>query len=230
MQKIKITTPENIEVEYTLADVASRTAAALIDFLILFGITIVLVIAAVLVWRFAPDFWEDYYGWIVGISLILAAIISYGYFIFSELTMNGRTIGKKALKLRTIRKNGQPVTFKHSAIRNLFRLFVDNNGVGIVVMFFNKQHKRVGDVLASTIVVAEDTKAQPITLESLQNVNENYSYYLDEEEKELLRDYFQRRESFGDNSQIREDLKQHFTAKFEKLGVLEEFQDFINKI
>jgi uncharacterized RDD family membrane protein YckC len=230
VQKIKITTPENIEVEYTLADLASRTAAALIDFLILFGIIIVLVIAAVLVWRFAPDFWENYYGWIVGISLLLGAVISYGYFIFSELTMNGRTIGKKALKLRTIRKNGQPVTFKHSAIRNLFRLFVDNNGVGIIVMFFNKQHKRVGDLLASTIVVAEDTKAQPITLESLQNVNENYSYYLDEEEKELLRDYFQRREGFGDNPKIREDLRQHFITKFEKLGVLDEFKDFINKL
>ncbi|GLC31098.1 RDD family protein [Clostridium omnivorum] len=230
MQKIKITTPENIEVEYTLADLGSRTAAALIDSFIQLGVLLVLLIAVLLLKHFAPGFWEEYYGWIVGISLIVAIIIGYCYFIFSELTMNGKTIGKKALKLRTIRKNGQPVTFKHSAIRNLFRLFIDYYGVGVVVMFFNKQHKRVGDLLASTVVVTEDNKEQPITLESLQNVNENYSYYLDEEEKELLRDYFQRRESFVEGSKLSEDLKQHFTNKFDKLGVLDKFQDFINKL
>ena len=34
MKKIKITTPENIEVEYNLADIGSRTAAMVIDYLI----------------------------------------------------------------------------------------------------------------------------------------------------------------------------------------------------
>ena len=77
MKKVKILTPENIEVEYTLADVTSRTAAAFIDLLIqALLITIVLVIVG-LILGFAQSIWKQYYGWIIGISLILIALINY---------------------------------------------------------------------------------------------------------------------------------------------------------
>jgi len=70
MKKIRITTPENIEVEYTLADLGSRTAAAVIDMAIQ-GITIMLIaIAAFLILNFSETFLDEYYGWIIGISII----------------------------------------------------------------------------------------------------------------------------------------------------------------
>jgi uncharacterized RDD family membrane protein YckC len=230
MKKIKITTPENIEVEYTLADVASRSAAAFIDFLIQATIILVLVIGNLLIAYFALDFWKEYYGWVVGISLFITAVIFLGYFIGMELSMNGMTLGKKLLKIRTIRNNGQPITLKHSAIRNLFKIFIDMMGLGVVFIFFSKDRKRLGDMAASTIVISEEAKERPITLENLEKANEHFGYYISEEEQDILRDYFQRRGNMADYSLLRKELKEHFTQKFEALGILNEWQKFIDEL
>lgn len=230
MKKIRITTPENIEVEYTLADVGSRTAAVVIDTLIQSIILILLLVALVLIRYFSPRFWEGYYGWIIGVSLIVSALIIYGYFIVMELNNNGQTLGKKVMKLRTIRTNGQSITLKHSAIRNLFRLFVDMLGIGVFFIFFNKQHKRVGDMAASTIVIAEDDKARPVTLEDLQKSNSNFEYYISKEEQELIRDYLERKNKMEDCERLQEELKKHFRSKFDALGILSDFQNFIDSL
>jgi uncharacterized RDD family membrane protein YckC len=227
MQKIKITTPENIEVEYTLAGLGSRTGAALIDMIIQGVVFLILGIALLLIGYFSPGFWEEYYGWIIGGTLLVYALISYGYFIAMELSMNGMTPGKKVFKIRAIRNNGQPITLKHSALRNLFRVFLDVFGVGVVLIFFTKQHKRVGDLVASTIVVAEENKTQPITLESLQNINEHYRYLMSEEEYEILRDYVQRKNSMEDSDYLKEEIKLHFSKKFENQVNSSEWDAFI---
>lgn len=230
MDKIRITTPENIEVEYNLADIGSRTAAALIDFMIqgLFML-IVGIIVLIIIFEF-PDFWLKQYGWVIGISLLICAIIGYGYFVIAEVKMNGRTPGKKLLKLRAIRNNGQPISIGHSAIRNLFKVFIDIYGIGIVVMFFTKQHKRIGDLVASTIVVAEDTRSTPVTLENLQGLNQGLRYNLTEEELELLREYNGRRNSLEDASELRAYIKTYFAKKFQTMGTLSEMQDFLNRL
>jgi uncharacterized RDD family membrane protein YckC len=230
MKKIKITTPENIEVEYTLADIGSRTAAAVIDMLIQGIFMLILFIMIFIIAFLAPDFWGNYYGWIIGITLIIFSLINYGYFIISELNMNGMTYGKKKLNIRAIRNNGQPITLSHSALRNFFRVFIDNFGIGIVMVFFSKERKRLGDMVASTIVVAEENKTTPITLESLENTKEHLSYYLSEEEYELVREYFERRSSIEDNSMLREELKIYFTRKFHAMGNLNEWQSFIDSL
>ncbi len=230
MKKIKITTPENIEVEYTLADIGSRIGAALVDMLIQALIIIILGTAVLLVVYYSPGLWRNYSGWVIGISIFLFAAITYGYFILMELTMNGMTLGKKVLKIRTIRNNGQPITLKHSAIRNLFRVFIDMYGVGVVLIFLTKEHKRIGDFAASTIVVAEESKTAPITLESLQRLNDKINYYISEEEYELLREYLQRKSSMENSDEIREDLKLHFTKKFEAMGVLDQWEEFIKEL
>ncbi|MCM0647928.1 RDD family protein [Clostridium swellfunianum] len=229
MKKIKITTPENIEVEYTLADIGSRTAAVIIDSLVQGLFILILGIAIVLIMVYSQDFWQRYYGWIVGISLLTYAIITYGYFIAMELSMNGQTLGKKAMHLRTIRTNGQPITLKHSAIRNLFRVFADMLGIGAILIFFNKQHKRLGDMAASTIVVVEENKSRPITLEDLYKDRDNLSYYLSKEEQELLRDYFNRKSSMTDYSELREELINYFSKKFQDLGLSNQWEEFKNK-
>ena len=107
MKKITIITPENIEVEYVLAEVASRVASAFVDMLIQGLLIMPLVIAILLMTKYAEAFMSIYYGWVIGISLLILFLIIYGYFIVMELSMNGQTIGKKIFKLRTIRKNGQ---------------------------------------------------------------------------------------------------------------------------
>jgi uncharacterized RDD family membrane protein YckC len=230
MKKIKITTPENIEVEYTLADLGSRVGAAAIDLLIQTIIFVLIGISILVVFLVSPEFWSEYYGWIIGIALILFFLVQFGYFILLELNTNGRTIGKKVLKIRTIRMNGQSITIGHSVIRNLFRVFIDSMGFGVVFIFFNKQRRRIGDMVASTIVVAEGTKTRPITLDSLEKVDENFSYYMSKEEYELIREYLERKKTMEDYSQLREELKTYFIRKFETQGNLSSWQHFIDSL
>lgn len=230
MKKIKITTPENIDVEYTLADIGSRTAAVIIDTLVQGLFLLVLVIAIIMMVVYSPDFWEQYYGWVVGVSLLIYALITYGYFIVMELSTNGQTLGKKLMHLRTIRSNGQPITLKHSAIRNLFRVFIDMLGIGAILIFFTKQHKRLGDLAASTIVIIEENKSRPITLEALYKSNDNLIYYLSKEEQELLRDYIDRKHDMKNHSELREELISHFKKRFEDLGISNEWKSFINNL
>lgn len=228
MEKIKITTPENIEVEYTLAGLGSRTGAALIDTLIQNVMILILVISVLIIGYFSPGFWEEHYGWIIGGIILVYALISFGYFIAMELSMNGMTPGKKVFKIRTIRNNGQPITLKHSALRNLFRVFIDVFGVGVVLIFFTKQHKRIGDFVASTIVVSEENKTRPITLEGLQKINEYYRYLMTDEEHEIIRDYVQRKSSMEDCDYIKEEIKAHFRKKFDKQVSSNEWDEFID--
>ncbi|HEY5563234.1 MAG TPA: RDD family protein [Clostridiaceae bacterium] len=230
MKKITIITPENIEVEYVLAEVASRVASAFVDMLIQGLLIMPLVIAILLMTKYAEAFMSIYYGWVIGISLLILFLIIYGYFIVMELSMNGQTIGKKIFKLRTIRKNGQSLTLKHSAIRNLSRLFIDMYGIGIVLIFFSKECNRVGDYLASTIVVIEENRTRPITLESLEKTNQHFNYYISREEAELLRDYSERKNKMENYSDLQRELKLHFTRKFEALGILEEWENFIKEL
>lgn len=230
MKKIKITTPENIDIEYTLADLGSRTAASIIDMTVQGLLLIIMFVAILVLVYFAPDFWEKYYGWVTAAAIFIFALISYGYYILMELSMNGQTLGKKVLKLRAIRRNGEPVTLQHSALRNLFRVFIDMLGIGIIMMFFTKEHRRLGDYAASTIVILEANKERPVTLESLNKVNELFNYHITREEEEILRIYMERKGKMKDYSKLQQELKLYFTNKFEKSGVFSEYKAFIDKI
>lgn len=232
MSKIKITTPENIEIEYTLADLGSRTAAAVIDFLIISGILLVMiVIPLIIVYNTTQiQLFDEYYGWVLGISLIVSALIYYGYFIILEMTMNGMTPGKKVLGIRTIRNNGQPVSIKHSAIRNLFKILIDISGVGAVLIYINKERKRIGDMLASTIVVMEEEAWIPESPTGFMAGNPAYDL-LNSDEIQLLEDYFDRRDSINDGSrELGSKVFQYFSQKSAPDERIEDYKRFLGEI
>lgn len=81
-----------------------------------------------------------------------------------EITMNGQSLGKRALGLRVIKVHGYPISFSDSVIRNLVRI-VDFlplfYGAGLLAMLLNKNWQRLGDLAAGTLVVKEDTKVSP---------------------------------------------------------------------
>lgn len=215
MRTIKITTPENIEVEYNLAALGSRTAAAGIDVLIQLALMGIILIIVLLIGLTPAELYDKYKSWAVAVSLLLIFIINYGYFIIFEMIMNGKTPGKKVFGLRTIRANGQPIAFKHSIIRNLFRIVVDIYGVGVILIFFTSSNKRLGDYLASTIVIAEEKREALFNIR-LENERTNYKISLTQEEYQLLREYFKRKDSLGEKvSEIEKELGQFFIDKYQ---------------
>lgn len=164
-----VDTPENVEFAYDIAGIGSRFLAAIIDTaVLLIALTSVAVVLGVLLPRLGLDpsgrLSESFLLALVFGGLFLLTI---AYYVLFELFWNGQTPGKRVVGLRTVRSGGRPITFGSSLIRNLIRLadFLPSfYGLGVVVMFIDRQARRLGDLAAGTLVVKE---RRQITLESL---------------------------------------------------------------
>ena len=228
MEKINLTTPENIDVEYKLAGLASRTAAVIIDSLLQALVLFVIVIFVLLVKDLQAGFWDNYYGWLIGLALFVVTGVIYSYYIVAELKMNGRTPGKKMLNLRTIRDNGQPLSVKHSVLRNLFRVFIDMSGLGALFILFSQEHKRIGDFAASTIVVIEEKEQQPVTIIGDVQLATELKQQLSQEEYWLLADYYQRKNYLKNSNNIKHKLKRYFNDNYQDQDVLAKISKLLN--
>lgn len=94
---------------------------------------------------------------IVGAVALFAAL--WIYWTGFEVLWHGQTIGKRIMKIRVVRLDGSPVTAVDSAIRNLLRVidfFPACYPVGLVTMLFDAKHRRVGDLVAGTVLVREE--------------------------------------------------------------------------
>lgn len=91
-------------------------------------------------------------------------IVFLGYFMLFEYFWSGSTPGKRWQRIRVIRKDGRPISFLDSAIRNLLR-FVDILAgvypVGLIVMFLDSWTRRLGDLAAGTLVVIDERQDRP---------------------------------------------------------------------
>jgi uncharacterized RDD family membrane protein YckC len=141
------------------ADWGERTGAALVDLTISGFLLVVGIVAGAIVISLG--------GWAiaVGVALIvagLAAAILYAPLMLArEGAGNGQTIGKRAVNLRVVRSNGQPVTFWLGMLRE----FVVKQLIGFVLTgglfwlvdslwpLFDDQDHAIHDVVAETDVI-----------------------------------------------------------------------------
>jgi hypothetical protein len=82
--------------------------------------------------------------------------------VLLESLTGGRTLGKLALGLRTVRDDGGPVRFRHTLVRGLFlvlELWLTFGVVGLVAALLSPRDKRLGDHFAGTVVVIERVAA-----------------------------------------------------------------------
>ncbi len=98
----------------------------------------------------------------LGAAIVLVSLVSViiGYPVLFETLSRGRSPGKAAMGLRVVRDDGGPVRFRHALTRALVGVLVDFNpllvgAVGVVVSLSSAKGKRVGDMLAGTVVIRE---------------------------------------------------------------------------
>lgn len=155
-----VKTPEFVSLQFQLAGLGSRAAAFIIDQVILMIANIVIILIPLLIIMFQPKtmFGTDMDTVVIAIIIILMFVINWGYFFAFEYFMGGRTPGKKMMGIRVIQENGHSITLLSSFIRNLLRIIDSLPAyylLGIAMIFFHSKHKRVGDLVAGTIVVHE---------------------------------------------------------------------------
>ncbi|GGM30284.1 transporter [Paraliobacillus quinghaiensis] len=159
-EQVDIKTPEYVSLQFSVAGLGSRAAALIIDQVVLFVLNALLVLG--LFFLVESDlnymFLATNFEMLLAITIILVFVLNGGYFLVLEFFWGGRTIGKRALGLRTIQDNGHRITLLSSFIRNLLRLIDSLPAgylVGMLMIFFHPKHKRLGDLAAGTLVVHE---------------------------------------------------------------------------
>lgn len=157
---IAIKTPEYVSLRFQSANLGSRALAFIIDNIIIGLAQFLIVFLGV----FSIGGFESFFNMlessflVIAIIMILLFILNYGYYIFFEYFLTGQTPGKKITGIRVIQDNGHNITMLSSVTRNLLRI-IDSlpTGyfIGILMVFFHAENKRLGDLVAGTIVVHE---------------------------------------------------------------------------
>ncbi|MEZ5140371.1 MAG: RDD family protein [Acidimicrobiales bacterium] len=142
---------EGIDHRIVLAGIASRGSALAIDLLLQFVVLGVLV--AVL---------GAGGGLELSVLYVLLFLVLLGYPVLATAFANGQTVGKRLLSIAVVRDDGSRVGFVAATIRTLL-LFVDalpgTYTVGMVAIVATKRSQRIGDLVASTLVVRRPRRA-----------------------------------------------------------------------
>ncbi len=156
--QLNIETPELVAIEMPIAGIGSRFVALVVDYLIWTAAFIALFIVAAIVLPALHVFSGVSENWAAGIFFLIVFLLQWGYFTLFEAFANGRTPGKRVMKIHVIHRSGRAISFVESLARNLVR-FVDSLPsfyvAGVVTMILNRQNQRLGDMVAGTLVVRD---------------------------------------------------------------------------
>jgi uncharacterized RDD family membrane protein YckC len=149
--RVRISTPEGVDVELTLAGIGSRFIAAVLDFLVQGAVVLA---AAILLGVIGGDGSSG----AVAVFTIVVFLVFFGYDVLFEVRSRGRTLGKRWTGLRVVRTGGSPVTVVPSCVRNVMRI-VDilpaGYGIGMLSIFVTRRNQRLCDLAAGTLIVRE---------------------------------------------------------------------------
>ena len=154
MNEVTITTPEHVPIRLEPAGAGSRFLATMMDTFLITAVSSVLGFAFGLLLPRGIAF-----------ALIITAnfLLTWGWHVFFEVRKQGRTPGKRALRLRVIDARGLPVSLYQSLVRNIVRA-IDFApafyGFAALVTMITPSRRRLGDLVADTLVVRD---AQPLT-------------------------------------------------------------------
>lgn len=158
--RVRIATPEGVDVELTLAGIGSRFIAALLDLLIQGSILLAAAFALGVIG-------DDDGGVGVAVYSMVFFLVFFAYDVLFEVRSRGRTPGKRWTGLRVVRSGGRPITFVPSCVRNVMRI-VDIlpafYAIGMLSIFVTARNQRLGDLAAGTLIVRErpgDLRARP---------------------------------------------------------------------
>jgi uncharacterized RDD family membrane protein YckC len=159
-QHLEIETPEHVTLDLEIAGIGSRALAGVIDMLLLVGAALAVVLAVGILTGFGYTL-----GRVAPALLMLGGFAVWnGYFVLFEGMRRGQTPGKRLAGIRVVMDTGHAVTLGAAAARNLLRVadFVPPPYlIGILLVAFHPRGKRLGDLVAGTIVVRDRPQEAP---------------------------------------------------------------------
>ncbi|WP_299836455.1 RDD family protein [uncultured Tenacibaculum sp.] len=199
MKTLQVNTTQNVKINFELANVGQRLLAFIVD-------NIVKIAYLYFVGKFIDfdsllryieqDHWSK-----VAIRVLLLLPITF-YTLYSEVLMNGQTIGKKVVNIKVINQEGFKPSFLDYTIRWFMRMvdfnffiliyvllsnslrgeqlfvwvymiFLIGKMIGFFAIVFTKNNQRIGDFAANTVVVSLKDRAS-FSRTIIQNIREDY--------------------------------------------------------
>lgn len=178
--KLDVTTPERVAIDLPIAGIGYRVLAYLVDVLALLGAGLVLYFGYSFIGPSAVELYQDAPRLLRVVALVAGFVVLWVYWTAMEVFWNGQTLGKRVMHIRVVKKDGSPVMAFESAVRNLLRV-VDFMPacypVGVVTMLIDSQHRRIGDLVAGTVLIRDEriglekyAEVAPASALSTQNV------------------------------------------------------------
>ena len=151
MQTIRITTSQNIDIDYEVAGLGERIVARLIDLAIFFLIFIL----GMFVLGITESFHLGTFG--IGVIVVIYALLFVFYDLLFEVFMNGQSIGKRIMKIKVISLDGGQPRFGQYLLRWLFRIvdfaLIEPGLIALIVAAVSEKPQRVGDIVAGTMLI-----------------------------------------------------------------------------
>ncbi len=151
-----IVTPEAVLLEFQTASVGTRLLAEVLDLLVQFAAFVILSLAL----SAALGAAELPAALAVIIVVTMVFLVVFGYPIGMETLWRGRTLGKAALGLRVVTKEGAPIRFRHASVRGALALidfYLTSGAAAILSILLTQRNQRLGDLAAGTVVLRERT-------------------------------------------------------------------------
>lgn len=151
---VTLNLPEHGQLILPIAGVGTRGVAALVDAALLGLLATLLVGSATLLKTDST---------IVGaLSVLGAGLLPVLLPLLFEARWQGQTPGKRLMSLRVVAADGLPASLGALFLRNVMRLcdFLPfGYGIGLITMAASRHGQRLGDLVASTLVIREDVEA-----------------------------------------------------------------------
>jgi len=154
---VEIETPEGVRFSLLLAGPLARFVAWSID-------ACAVIAVSQTVGRVLPVLGVVGADVVQAVSIVLYFLVSIGYGIALEWGWRGQTIGKRLLRLRVMDERGLHLRLSQVIIRNLMRavdVLPAFYMVGGLTCLLNAHARRLGDVVAGTIVVRNPKLPHP---------------------------------------------------------------------
>lgn len=151
-----VETPEGVELHLRPAGPVARALALLLDEAVVWAGLILAGIGFAFMGPMGLGLW-----------IILFFFAQWLYPVLFEVLGEGKTLGKRVMKLRVLMCDGRPVSWGPSLLRNLLRIM---DGlpfaytVGLISVLFTRNFQRLGDLVADTIVIHDPAPHRPLPM------------------------------------------------------------------
>jgi len=153
----EVETPEHVRFRFRVAGPARRAVAYALDLGVRGVIVAVFAFFAVLA---GASLGELVSGTTTGLLLVIVFLTEWAYYLVFDIAWSGRSPGRRAMGLRVVDASGHPLRLGQSLLRNLLRaadVLPMGYALGVLVMARDPRFRRIGDRVAGTMVVLEDT-------------------------------------------------------------------------